>query len=204
MVDFQNRDTDRGLGTDDDTETESEAEEDPDGEPQDTHDHHEHDLETLGVGVVTISSSRSSDDNPAGDAITDGLTEAGHEIAIREFIRDEYDTIQSTVDRLTDREDVDCVVTTGGTGVTPDDITIEAVDPLLDKFLPGFGELFRTLSREEIGTRVVGTRAMAGIADGVPVFVLPGSEHAARLGTEEIILEEAGHLAGLASRDEQV
>jgi molybdenum cofactor biosynthesis protein B len=202
MVDFQQRDTDRGLGTDDDTETESEAEEVPSEDSQDTHDHHHHDVEVLGVGVVTISSSRTSADDPAGDAIAEGLTDAGNEIAIREFIGDEYDTIQSTVDRLTDREDVDCVITTGGTGVTPDDVTIEAVDPLLDKFLPGFGELFRTLSREEIGTRVVGTRAMAGIADGVPVFVLPGSEHAARLGTEEIIVEEAGHLAGLARREE--
>lgn len=201
MVDFQQRDTDRGRGSDEDTEKEG-AEPESAEQPHDTHDHHEHDVDVLGVGIVTISSSRGSEDDLAGDAIADSLTGAGHEIAIREFIRDEYDTIQSTVDRLTDRKDIDCVVTTGGTGVSPDDVTIEAVDPLLDKFLPGFGELFRTLSCEEIGTRVVGTRAMAGIADGIPVFVLPGSENAARLGTAEIIVEEAGHLAGLASRDE--
>ena len=84
---------------------------------------------------------------------------------------------------------------------SPDDVTIEAVEPLLDKRLPGFGELFRTLSYEEIGTKVVGTRAVAGVADGVPVFCLPGSENAARLGTGDIVIEEAPHLAGLADRD---
>jgi molybdenum cofactor biosynthesis protein B len=95
-------------------------------------------------------------------------------------------------------------VTTGGTGVTPDDATIEAVRPLFEKELPGFGELFRILSHDEVGTKVVGTRATAGIVatetGGVPVFCLPGSENAARLGVERIVSEEAGHLAGLASR----
>jgi len=81
-------------------------------------------------------------------------------------------------------------------------VTIEATEPLFDKRLPGFGELFRSLSREEIGTKVVGTRATAGIVDGAPVFCLPGSENAVRLGTESIIVEEAPHLAGLARRDE--
>jgi len=89
-------------------------------------------------------------------------------------------------------------VTTGGTGVTPDDVTVEAVEPLFEKRLPGFGELFRRLSYEEIGTQAIATRATAGIADGVPVFCLPGSESAVRLGTEEIIVEVVGHLAGLA------
>jgi molybdenum cofactor biosynthesis protein B len=93
-------------------------------------------------------------------------------------------------------------VTTGGTGVTPDDVTVEAVQPLFDKRLTGFGELFRRRSEAEIGTRIVGTRAIAGIADSVPVFCLPGSQSAVELGMTEIILPEAGHLAGLARRDE--
>jgi molybdenum cofactor biosynthesis protein B len=106
------------------------------------------------------------------------------------------------VERLVRRNDTDIVVTTGGTGITPDDVTVEATRPLFDKTLPGFGELFRGLSYEEIGTRVVGTRAVAGVAEGVPVFCLPGSENAARLGSEEIIVEQAPHLAGLARRGE--
>lgn len=163
-------------------------------------DHHAHDVESVGYGIVTVSSSRSLDDDPAGDAIASAVESVGDEVAIRELVGDSYDTVQSTVDRLADRDDVDCVVTTGGTGVTPDDVTVEAAGRLFDKELPGFGELFRSLSREEIGTMVVGTRATAGIVGDVPVFCLPGSENAARLGAEEIITEEAGHLSGLASR----
>jgi len=167
----------------------------------DDHEHHSHDVEHLGYAVVTVSSSRGHEDDAAGDAIESAVEAAGDEVVVREVIDDDFDGVQGTVDRLVDRDDVDCVVTTGGTGVTPDDVTVEAVTPLLDKELPGFGELFRSMSRDEIGTMVVGTRTTAGVAGGVPVFCLPGSENAARLGSEEIIVEEAGHLAGLAGRE---
>jgi molybdenum cofactor biosynthesis protein B len=166
------------------------------------HSHHAHDIEAISAGVVTVSSSRSLKDDPAGDAIAAAFEDAGHEVAVRELVNDDLDGIQSTVDRLVAREDVNTVVTTGGTGVTPDDVTIDAVRPVLRTELPGFGELFRQLSYEEVGTRVVGTRALAGIARDVPVFCLPGSENAARLGAEEIIVPEAPHLAGLADRGE--
>jgi molybdenum cofactor biosynthesis protein B len=162
--------------------------------------HHHHDRETVRAAVVTVSSSRSLDDDPAGDAIVAAFEAAGHEVSQRELIGDSFDGVQGTISRLVDREDVHAVVVTGGTGVTPDDVTVEAVEPLFDKRLPGFGELFRRLSYEEIGTRVVGTRATAGVASGVPVFCLPGSENAARLGIEEVIVPEVGHLAGLATR----
>ena len=165
------------------------------------HDHHAHDVTDLGVGVITVSSSRSIEDDPAGDAIVDAFEDAGHQVTVRELIEDSFDGVQSTVNRLVDREDVDIVVTTGGTGVTPDDVTVEAVADLMHKTLPGFGELFRRLSYDEIGTRVVGTRTTAGIADHTPVFCLPGSESAARLGAEEILVPEAPHLAGLAKRE---
>ena len=169
----------------------------------DDHDHHHHDVAELGVAVLTVSSSRSLDNDPAGDAIADIVEGAGHEVSMRELVRDEYDGVQGAINRFVDRDDTDCVISTGGTGVTPDDVTVEAVRPLFDKRLPGFGELFRTLSYEDIGTKVVGTRAVAGVADGVPVFCLPGSENAARLGAGEIIVEEAPHLAGLARREEE-
>ncbi|WP_336135901.1 MogA/MoaB family molybdenum cofactor biosynthesis protein [Natronomonas amylolytica] len=166
-------------------------------------DHHHHDIHELGVAVLTVSSSRNIDEDAAGDAIIDTVTDAGHEMAVRELVTDDYDKVQGAVDRFVTRDDTDCVITTGGTGVTPDDVTIEAIEPLFEKRLPGFGELFRTLSYDDIGTKVVGTRAVAGVADGVPVFCLPGSESAVRLGTEEIIVEEAPHLAGLAKREEE-
>lgn len=165
------------------------------------HDHHAHDVESLGASVVTVSSSRTLEEDPAGDAVGAALEDAGHEVVQRELVPDAFDRVQNIVDRVVARDDTDVVVTTGGTGVTPDDVTVEATRPLFDKALPGFGELFRSLSYEEIGTRVVGTRATAGIADGVPVFCLPGSEDAARLGSEEIVVPEAPHLAGLARRD---
>ncbi|ADJ14654.1 MogA/MoaB family molybdenum cofactor biosynthesis protein [Halalkalicoccus jeotgali] len=167
------------------------------------HDHHAHDAEEITAGVVTVSSSRESGEDPSGDAIIEVLEDNGIELTHRELIPDDFDRAQQTVDTLTDRDDVDLIVTTGGTGVTPDDVTVEAVEPLLGKMLPGFGELFRTLSYEEVGTHVVATRAIAGIADGVPVFCLPGSENAVRLGTRDIIVEEAGHLIGLATRDDE-
>ncbi len=168
-----------------------------------SHDHHAHDLDTLGVAVVTVSSSRTLSDDPAGDTITAAMEADDDEVVTRELIPDEYDRIEGTLDNLVGRGDVDVIVTSGGTGVTPDDVTIEAAKRLFDKELPGFGELFRLLSYDEIGTRVVGTRATAGIVNGVPVFCLPGSENAARLGAETIISEEADHLAGLAKRPEK-
>jgi len=213
MVDFQKRDTRRGLGSDDEEDdadaADSTGEEHDDGQEHDhghdeghDHDHHHaHDKETVGVAVVTVSSTRTREDDPAGDAIQAALEEAGHEVVVRDVVRDDHDGVQNVVDALVGRSDVDVVVTTGGTGVTPDDVTIEATRPLFDKQLPGFGELFRQLSYDEIGTKVVGTRATAGVADDAVVFCLPGSENAARLGAEEIIVAEAPHLVGLASRE---
>lgn len=166
-------------------------------------DHAHHDFGPVAFALITVSTSRSLDDDPAGDAIVAAVEDDGGSVATRELVDDDYDGIQGRVNSLVNRDDVDVVVTTGGTGVTPDDVTVEAVDPLFDKRLPGFGELFRARSREEVGTRVVATRATAGVIEGVPAFCLPGSENAASLGAE-IVIAEAGHLAGLAKRDEDV
>ncbi len=166
------------------------------------HAHHASDVETVGAAILTISSSRSLDDDPAGDTIAEAAERAGHEVSTRELVADEYDNVQAAVDSLVDREDTDVVVTAGGTGVTPDDVTIEAVEPLFKKELPGFGELFRRRSYGEVGARIVATRASAGVVSDVPVFCLPGSQNAARLGAE-IVTEVCGHLAGLAKRADE-
>jgi len=208
MVDFQSRDT----RVDDDETPADDASDEPDDDPlteesephehddEADHDHHHHDVERVGVAILTVSSSRSLDDDPAGDAIAAAFEADGHEVVTRELVRDSYDRVQGGIDNLAGRGDVDVVVTTGGTGVTPDDVTVEAAEPLFEKELPGFGELFRRRSYEEIGEKVVATRATAGVADGVPVFCLPGSEHAAALGSEDVVVPEIGHLVGLASR----
>ncbi len=223
MVDFQERDTRRGLEGSDEPDDEPEPEDEPmegdhegehtedhehghedDDNHEHTHDHeeehghHAHDVDQLGVAILTVSSSRTLDSDPSGDAIEAAVEAEEHLVVTRELVGDSHDTVQQNIDALTNRRDVDILISTGGTGVTPDDVTIEAVRPLMDKQLPGFGELFRLLSYDEIGSRVVATRAMAGIVDGVPVFCLPGSENAVTLGVEEIVLPEAGHLAGLA------
>jgi len=169
---------------------------DDDGE----HGHHHHDAESVAVAIVTVSSSRSLDEDPSGDLVAAAFEDAGHEVALRELVPDEYDSVQGAVDRLARRKDTDVVVTNGGTGVTPDDVTPEAVAGLFAKTLPGFGELFRRRSEAEIGTRTIGSRATAGIVSATPVFCLPGSENAVRLGVDEIILPEVGHLVGLAGR----
>ncbi len=205
MVDFQERDTSRGFDEPDGAETEA----DPDGESEETepaatedhdHDHHAHDLETVGIGVLTVSTSRSLDADPSGDAIEAAVEAAGHEVVTRELVGDDLDAVQGAVNQLVDRRDVDILISTGGTGVSPDDVTIEAIQPLIEKHLPGFGELFRRRSYEDIGEKVIATRATAGVADGVPVFALPGSLDAVELGVESVILPQVGHLAGLAQR----
>ena len=160
--------------------------------------HHHADAEELGVAVVTVSTSRSLDDDPSGDAIEELVEGDGHEVVAHDLVADDLDGIQRAMLALTGREDVDIVITTGGTGVTPDDVTVEAVEPLFDKGLPGFGELFRIRSYEEVGTRALGSRATAGVSEGVPVFCLPGSENAVRTAIEELVLAEAPHLVGLA------
>lgn len=171
------------------------------GHAHDHADHHHHDVETVGIAVLTVSSSRTLAEDPSGDAIESLVGDsAGAELVARDVVGDSREAIGEAVDGFVGREDVDAVVTTGGTGITPDDVTIETVGERFGKELPGFGELFRRRSESEIGTMVVGTRATAGVVEGTVVFSLPGSENAARLGTRELILPEVGHLAGLASR----
>jgi len=154
----------------------------------------------MSYAVVTVSSSRTLAEDAAGDAVVAAVEDAGDEVAVRELVTDDHDGVQSAVSRLADRGDVTAVVTVGGTGVTPDDVTVEAVRPLFAKELPGFGELLRSLSFESVGTATIASRTTAGVVGATPVFCLPGSEDAARLGARRIVVEEAGHLAHLAGR----
>ena len=158
--------------------------------------------EALGVAVITISDTRSLENDEPSEAVVDAFERAGHSIETRERIGCAHDDVQSTVSRIVDRDDVDVVVTTGGTGVEPSDVTIEAVAPLLDKSLSAFGPLFTQLAYERIGTRVVAGRTLAGLVDDVPVCCLPGNADATRLATTEILLPEIDHLVVEASEEE--
>lgn len=152
----------------------------------------------IGTGLVTIATNRSIDTGAAGDEIATFLGENGFEVVMQEHIDSDYDKVQSVVSRLVDRDDVDLIVTSGGTSIEPEDVTLEAVSPLIEKNLTAFSELFTTLAYEEFGTQVIAARTLAGVAEEVPVFCLPGNRDAVRLGLEEIILPEARHLVTLA------
>ncbi|GCF13004.1 hypothetical protein Harman_09390 [Haloarcula mannanilytica] len=147
----------------------------------------------VAVAVVTVGTATEEGD-PTGEAVETALEATGQTVTARERLRGDYDSIQGTVDRLVERDDVAVVVTAGGLGVAPTEHTLEAVHPLFEKALPGFEEVYRSLLFEQRGTGVIAVRATAGIADGTPVFCLPAEPAAARLGIEEIIAAEAGTL----------
>ncbi|AFZ72235.1 MogA/MoaB family molybdenum cofactor biosynthesis protein [Natronobacterium gregoryi] len=157
----------------------------------------------LGIAVVTIAADRTLATDEAGEAIVSALEASGHDVATREHVSPEHDGVQSIVVRVIERDDVDIVITAGSASVEPDDVAIEAVEPLLDKELTAFGELYTALAYEEVGTRAVAVRTLAGVADGKPIFCLPGTAAGARLGAEELILPEARHLVTLAYGPEE-
>ncbi|TYL39956.1 molybdenum cofactor biosynthesis protein MoaB [Natronococcus pandeyae] len=167
-------------------------------------DDHGHDIiDPLYVGIVTVSSSRAAEadpDDPGGDTVQECFESEGHEVQERVLVRDDYSSIRTAVRGLVARQDIDIVCTTGGTGVTADDVSPEATSSLFERELPGFGELFRSLSWDEVGTRAMASRATAGIAVDTPVFCLPGSTSACQTACEQLIVPEAPHLAGLATR----
>jgi molybdenum cofactor biosynthesis protein B len=142
--------------------------------------------------VLTISDTRTDADDASGKAIVELLTNAGHELVGRRIVRDDPAAVRGAVKGQVDGADV--IITTGGTGITTRDGTYEAITALLHKQLDGFGELFRMLSFEEIGTAAMLTRACAGTVGRTAVFSLPGSEHAVRLAMTELILPEIGHV----------
>ena len=142
--------------------------------------------------VLTISDTRSLQDDPSGDAIADALTGAGHQIAGRDLVRDVPESVQQTI--RAQCANVDAIVMTGGTGITARDSTYEAIATLLDKHLDGFGELFRMLSYEQIGSAAMLSRACAGTIGRTVVFSLPGSRNAVTLAMERLIVPELPHI----------
>jgi cyclic pyranopterin phosphate synthase len=164
----------------------------------DSHGHHGHDIGPVGVAVLSISSSRSLDEDDSGDAIVDLVTDAGHDVVARELVTDDVDAIRTAIRDFLADPAVEAVLTTGGTGVAPDDVTVPAVEPLFDRHLEGFGERFRARSAEDVGARTVLSRATAGIAEGRPVLCLPGSEAAVELGVGDVVLPILEHLVDLA------
>jgi molybdenum cofactor biosynthesis protein B len=148
--------------------------------------------------VVTVSDTRTLETDSGGALAAELLAGAGHPLVRREIVKDEPAAIADAVRRGLAEDGVGALLLTGGTGVAPRDVTPDAVEPLLERVIPGFGEIFRALSYQEIGSAALLSRALAGIAAGRVVFVLPGSRGAVRLGLEKLVLPELGHLAAEA------
>jgi molybdopterin adenylyltransferase len=139
------------------------------------------------IAVLTVSDTRGPAEDRSGDTLISRLTEAGHVLADRAIVRDDVDLIVARLHAWIDDPQVDCVISTGGTGVTGRDVTPEAVERVADKMIPGFGELFRWLSFRTIGTSTVQSRACACVTRGTYIFALPGSTGAVKDGWDGIL-----------------
>lgn len=162
--------------------------------------HQDHKQSARGIlarcAIITLSDTRTPDTDLSGQMIRHLLTGQGHTIADYQLIPDEPDQLKISLNSLIQRPDVDLIITTGGTGFSPRDRTIDAIWQLFDKPIPGFGELFRMLSYQEIGSAAMLSRAAAGIIQSKPLFCLPGSTKAVQLAIARLILPELGHLLG--------
>ena len=155
----------------------------------------------LRFALITVSTSKAKElkagkplEDPSGSLAAKLVEEAGHKVAYRQVIPDDSAQIVGLVKGLLSSHDFDVVVTMGGTGVSQSDVTIESVERLLEKRLPGFGELLRLLSFQKVGSPAMLTRALAGVSRGKAVFCLPGSPNAVELALRELIIPEAGHI----------
>ncbi|PZN93421.1 MAG: molybdenum cofactor biosynthesis protein B [Alphaproteobacteria bacterium] len=142
------------------------------------------------IAVLTVSDTRNAANDTSGDTLVDRLTAAGHTLAARAISRDDVPLLVAQLDSWIDDPQIDCIISTGGTGVTGRDVTPEALAQVQDKDIPGFGELFRWLSFQTIGTSTIQSRACAGVARGTYIFALPGSTGAVKDGWDGILRDQ--------------
>ena len=147
--------------------------------------------------VITVSDNRTEETDKSGQLIQELLSDAGHEIAAYGIVKDEPTAIKAQIQQLCNNMPLDVLILSGGTEIAPRDTTYDALTEILDKTLPGFGEIFRCLSYQDIGSRAIASRAIAGIYQGKLVFSLPGSTNEVKLGMKELILPEIAHLVEL-------
>jgi len=149
---------------------------------------------TVNCAVVTVSDTRTPETDKSGHLIQQLLIDANYTVDDYVIIPDEPAQIQLQLALLSQNSNLDAVIFNGGTGIAPRDTTYDAIEKLLEKTLPGFGEIFRYLSYQEIGSRAIASRAVAGVYKNQLIFSLPGSSNAVRLGMEKLILPELTHL----------
>lgn len=144
----------------------------------------------VSIAVLTVSDSRSLDDDKSGDLLVSRLTEAGHDLADRAIVQDDEALITAQLQRFIDNKEIDVVIATGGTGLTGRDVTPEAFRAVFEKEIEGFGEMFRFLSFQKIGTSTLQSRAVAGVAGGTYLFALPGSPSACRDAWDDLLAHQ--------------
>jgi molybdenum cofactor biosynthesis protein B len=170
-----------------------------DPKPSSPHHHHRAAaVRAVPCWIITVSDTRTAETDTGGALLAELLERAGHPVVGREISPDEPSQITAALDAALARAGVSAVLFTGGTGVAPRDQTPEAIEPRLERVIPGFGELFRALSYQEIGSAALLSRALGGIAKGRVVLALPGSRAAIALAMEKLVLPELGHLAAEA------
>lgn len=147
--------------------------------------------------VITVSDTRTPETDRSGQLMQQLLQTAGHDTVNYMILKDQPEQIQAQLKLLCDRPEVDAILLNGGTGIAPRDTTYDVIEQLLEKTLAGFGELFRWLSYQDIGSRAIASRAVAGVYRDKLIFSLPGSTNAVRLGMEKLVLPELSHLVKL-------
>ena len=145
------------------------------------------DFVAINIAVVTISDSRTTKNDTSGDTLEKRIIDAGHNVLNRTIIRDDIKQIKNTLERMSKVKEIDCIITTGGTGLTGRDTTPEAIKKIANKYIDGFGELFRQVSFEKIGTSAIQSRAVAALVNSTYVFCLPGSTGACKDGWDKIL-----------------
>ena len=145
------------------------------------------------AAILTVSDTRTVENDRSGQTIKQILEDNNHIVIDYQIVKDDFHNIVSILEEWCEKSDIQAIIITGGTGFTARDITYEAVTSLLEKEMTGFGELFRMLSYEEIGARAMFSRATAGSKNKTPIYALPGSTNAVKLGTEKLILPSVSH-----------
>lgn len=156
---------------------------------------------TVNCAVITVSDTRSPETDKSGQVIRQLLQTAGHTVGGYAIVKDEPAQIRAQMELLARRSDLEAVIFNGGTGIAPRDTTYDAIERMLEKTLPGFGELFRQLSYQEIGSRAIASRAIAGVYQGKLIFSLPGSSNAVSLAMQKLILPELNHLVSQLGKE---
>ncbi|MDI6917747.1 MAG: MogA/MoaB family molybdenum cofactor biosynthesis protein [Thermoplasmatales archaeon] len=163
-------------------------------------EHKCHSLKNVNVAVITVSDSRTKENDESGKYIMKKLEENGHKIISYSIIRDEKKLLRDELEKLVNNDDVQVIITNGGTGASRRDVTVDVVENMFDKKLDGFGEIFRYLSYKEIGSPAVMSRAVAGAVKNKIIICLPGSLGAVKLGVEKLVIPEIGHLVWEVNR----